>query len=95
MLDQAQRLTQVGSWEVDLATGKLEVSDEYVRIAGRTRAEVEALVYPAAVDELVHPEDRRRVREILAAGLDGSEIAYEARWRAPTDAASSSACTAR
>ncbi|HSE54224.1 MAG TPA: SpoIIE family protein phosphatase [Nocardioidaceae bacterium] len=79
LLDQAQRLTQVGSWEVDLATGKLEVSDEYLRIAGRTRTEIEALVYPAAVDELVHPEDRRRVRELLTAGLDGSEIAYEAR----------------
>ena len=83
LLDQAQRLAQVGSWEVDLSTGAIEVSDEYLRIAGRTREEIAALVYPAAVDDLVHPEDRQRVREVLDAGLDGSEISYEARMLHP------------
>ncbi len=34
LLDQAQRLARVGSWEIDLATGQVEVSDEFLRIDG-------------------------------------------------------------
>jgi PAS domain S-box-containing protein len=79
MLDQAQRLARVGSWEVDLGTGALEVSDEFLRISGRTREELAHLVYPANVLDLIHPEDRQRVQVAIDAGLDGSEISYEAR----------------
>jgi PAS domain S-box-containing protein len=83
LLDQAQRLAQVGSWEVDLRTGAVEVSAEYLRIAGITRERVAALSYPSAVDDLVHPDDRARVHEALSAGLEGSDIAYEARMLRP------------
>lgn len=33
-LREAQRLAQLGSWEFDMATGKLEYSDEFVRLFG-------------------------------------------------------------
>ena len=31
LLDQAQRLARVGSWEIDQATGRVEASDEFLR----------------------------------------------------------------
>ncbi|MBY9074859.1 SpoIIE family protein phosphatase [Nocardioides sp. WL0053] len=83
LLDQAQRLAQVGSWEIDLRTGGLEVSDEFLRIAGRSREVLAEMVYPDVVLELVHPEDRQPVRDALDAGLAGADISYEARMLLP------------
>ena len=79
LLDQAQRLAQVGSWEVDLRTGAVTVSEEYLRIAGRTAAEVAALRYPGVINELVHPDDRALVQRAFDAGVAGEPITYEAR----------------
>jgi PAS domain S-box-containing protein len=77
LLDQAQRLARVGSWEVDLASGRVHVSDEFCRIVGITPDAREALRYPALVEELVHPEDR----EVVRAALDElrGDISYEVR----------------
>ncbi|HSE10627.1 MAG TPA: SpoIIE family protein phosphatase [Nocardioidaceae bacterium] len=83
LLDQAQRLAQVGSWEVDLSTGELDVSDEFLRILERTRAEVGRLTYPETALDLVHPDDRQRVRAALGVGEAGAEIAYESRMLLP------------
>ncbi|MGZ4438576.1 MAG: SpoIIE family protein phosphatase, partial [Nocardioidaceae bacterium] len=79
LLDQAQRLAHVGSWEVDLGTGALDLSDETVRIVGRTRDEIAAVTFPAVLDELVHPDDLDLVRRAIEAALDGAEIALEVR----------------
>jgi PAS domain S-box-containing protein len=83
LLDQAQRLAHVGSWEVDLDTGKIDVSAEYLRIAGLTAAQVAELSYPSSVDLLVHPADRAAVHEAFAEALTGSEISFEARQLRP------------
>jgi PAS domain S-box-containing protein len=83
LLDQAQRLAQVGSWELDLASGHVEVSEEFLRIAGRTAQEVAEATYPGMVDELVHPEDRQRLLDAMAAGVEGKDIALELRWLRP------------
>jgi PAS domain S-box-containing protein len=83
LLDQAQRLAHVGSWEVDLGTGRIDVSAEYLRIAGLTEAQVAELSYPSSVDVLVHPADRTAVHEALAGALQGSEVSFEARQLRP------------
>jgi PAS domain S-box-containing protein len=83
LLDQAQRLAHVGSWEVDLATGRIDVSAEYLRIAGLTAAQVAELSYPSSVDLLVHPADRAAVHEAFAAALQGSETSFETRQLRP------------
>jgi PAS domain S-box-containing protein len=83
LLDQAQRLAQVGSWEIDLDSGALEVSDEFLRILERSREELGELAYPQTVLDLVHPEERQGVQEALEAGIAGSEISYEARLLLP------------
>ena len=83
LLDQAQRLAHVGSWEVDLDTGRIDVSAEYLRIAGLTEARMAELSYPSFVDVLVHPGDRAAVHEALTTALEAKEISYEARQLRP------------
>ena len=58
-LEEAQRITHVGYWEWDLATDRLNWSDETYRIFGLRPQE-----RPMNADELgkmVHPEDRDRI----------------------------------
>ncbi|MET7395778.1 SpoIIE family protein phosphatase [Dactylosporangium sp. NPDC005572] len=73
LLDQAQRLASVGSWELDLRTGDLEGSDEFRRQFGVT-----ALDRDFFVDHL-HPDDRAHVEAALAAAATGAPLDYEAR----------------
>ena len=78
LLDQAQRMAQVGSWEIDVASGRVEVSDEYARIVGRSLSELSAMDWEHFVDVLVHPEDRAMVQAALD-NPDPSGIHYETR----------------
>ena len=78
LLDQAQRLARVGSWEIDLATGRVEASEEYLRMIGRTAEQLAAMDYPEAVFGLVHPDDQALVAAALS-GAQGTDIHYEAR----------------
>jgi signal transduction histidine kinase/serine phosphatase RsbU (regulator of sigma subunit)/DNA-binding response OmpR family regulator len=79
LLDQAQRLAQLGSWEVDLATDEIVASDEVFRIYERTREEFDRLGYSGVVATLVHPDDRERVRNALAGAESGTIVEYEVR----------------
>jgi PAS domain S-box-containing protein len=58
-LEEAQRITHVGYWEWDLATGCLIWSDETYRIFGLRPQERPMNV--DALREMIHPEDRDRV----------------------------------
>jgi PAS domain S-box-containing protein len=79
LLDQAQRLARVGSWEVHLPTGRVRTSDEYRRIVGLDDEAAERLHFPEMVADLVHPDDLAAVLEALADRSPGADIAYEAR----------------
>jgi PAS domain S-box-containing protein len=70
LLDQAQRLAQVGSWEIDLAEGRIEVSEEFLRIVGRTAEELAAMSSADVVGHLVHPDDQAAV----LAALDAPDV---------------------
>ncbi|MDX6300299.1 MAG: hypothetical protein QOF53_1513 [Nocardioidaceae bacterium] len=78
LLDQAQRLARVGSWEIDLASGSVEASEEFLRIVGRSADEVAAVPYPDLVRQLVHPDDQTMVLGALQ-GPEAAEIHFEAR----------------
>ena len=58
-LKEAQRIAQIGSWELDLITNAVYWSDEVYRIFGIERREFGA-TYEAFVD-CVHPDDREFV----------------------------------
>lgn len=60
-LNEAQRIAQVGSWEFDVASGKLSWSDETYRLF-----EIDKNAFGASYEafmETVHPEDRDRVSQ--------------------------------
>ncbi|GAB2865072.1 SpoIIE family protein phosphatase [Nocardioides pacificus] len=79
LLDQAQRLAQVGSWEIELATGRVETSAEYRRLTGVTREQIDRLGFPAVITELVHPDDFDMVMGALDEARDGVLVDLEFR----------------
>jgi PAS domain S-box-containing protein len=81
LLDQAQRLAHVGSWEVDMTTGHIDASAEYLRMLGLTQDEFRALGREAAIGSLVHPDDRQAMEDALAAALLGQPVNLELRLR--------------
>lgn len=67
-LEAAQKITHIGSWEWDLATGVVTWSDELYRIYG-----LEPRSHPITLAfflERVHPDDRARVQGEVAAALE-------------------------
>ena len=67
----AQRIAQLGSWEMDLASGRLNWSDEIFRIF-----EIEQSQFPASFDAFlnaVHPDDREAVNQAYTDSLEKRE----------------------
>jgi PAS domain S-box-containing protein len=71
MQDQAERLAEVGSWEIDLATGSVRASDQYLRMVGLTRAELGALSFDDALTRVTPPEEREFVQRTVGEALAG------------------------
>lgn len=66
-LANAQRIAHVGNWSRDLVTGQVHWSDEVFRIFGHEpRAFAPSL---ERLIEAVHPDDRRRLGEVLEKSL--------------------------
>lgn len=69
LLSESQRMGRIGSWSVDLATNALTWTQETYRLYG---VSPETFV-PSAVTfpDLVHPDDREKLRESIRAMLAG------------------------
>ena len=67
-LEEAQRMTSVGSWEWNLVDDRMWWSDELYQLTGRSRDSVE----PSWLHlfEMVHKDDRPEVRRQLEATLE-------------------------
>ena len=84
MLDQAQRMAGVGSWEIDLAAGTVTASEELLRLVGTERESFEGLGFPGVLEALVHSDDRDRVDAAVQVAIEsGCSLAYESRLSAP------------
>ncbi len=80
-LEAAQSIAKVGSFRWDLEQGRMvSYSKEYLHIHGRSAAEMEALGLDGLLDEIVHPADRERVREVFARAETEDEV-YEIEYR--------------
>ena len=80
MQNQAERMAEVGSWEIDLATGTARGSEQLLRLVGLQREEFEGLAYQNAIDRVVPPEDQPTVRnQLKAAVADGQPFEHELR----------------
>jgi len=77
LLDQAQQLAHVGSWEFDVSTGVFTASDELARILGLTPAELSTFDLPMILSRFVPADDHARVAEQIASGRSGGAIHYE------------------
>lgn len=70
LLDASQRLTHLGSWEMNLATGEAACSDEIFRILGLKPQEIQPTIQ--GFINRIHPDDRELVsnhyREIQETG---------------------------
>lgn len=77
-LAEAQRLAHVGSWDWNITTGTLSLSDELFRMLGVDRDEGE-MSYDALI-ALAHPDDRLMVDEAIHHALhDGNSFDIEHR----------------
>ncbi|MDN4160415.1 SpoIIE family protein phosphatase [Nocardioides abyssi] len=83
LLDQAQRLARLGSWEVDLDRDTITGSRTFFDMLGTTREEAEARGARAVIGQLVHPEDLGLVEDRLEAARNGETIVYEVRVLTP------------
>ncbi len=86
LLDDAERLARIGSWEIELATGAITASTELARQFSMTPEELLAKGVEATIVEVVHPDDAARVRAALAAAGEGDPMDIE--WRMPEAAGS-------
>lgn len=85
LLDQAQRLAKVGSWEVDLRLDSVTGSEELLRVLGYSRHEFEELGYPGVLTGVIHPDDVERVGHQLEALEVNDVTAYDMRITRPSD----------
>ncbi|MET0930801.1 MAG: SpoIIE family protein phosphatase [Aeromicrobium sp.] len=83
LLDQAQRLAKVGSWEVDLASNTVTGSEELLRLLGRSRREFEEMGFPGVISGVVHPDDTIRVNAVLDDLTVGQVTSYDMRTLGP------------
>ncbi len=84
LLDQAQRLAGVGSWEVDLDRDTLVASDAFLEMLELTHEDVVRLGASHVIASRVHADDLDRVTETLESAPAGEEIAFETRIRLPS-----------
>jgi len=81
LLDQAQRMAHVGSWEFDLNSGTISGSDEFFR---QIQLGADELRHHgiAKLIRRVHPDDVDRINTALRAATEGEVINFEVRVRA-------------
>jgi PAS domain S-box-containing protein len=79
LLDQAEELAGVGSWEIELATGEVRASAQYLRLLGLTEEELRAAGLEGAM-AYIHEDDRARVGAAISAAVERrSEFDVECR----------------
>ena len=79
LLDQAQRLARIGSWEIDLDRDRIVASDAFLDLIEYTRDDLVTLGTTAVISSLVHPDDLERVFGELSGAQPGDVVDYETR----------------
>jgi PAS domain-containing protein len=74
----AQRIGRMGSWELEIDSGAWSCSDEAYRVLGAEPGEIEPH-YASFIDR-AHPDDRTRLRDLHARGVQTGE-GYETEYR--------------
>ncbi|MDQ1649078.1 MAG: hypothetical protein QOG60_1135, partial [Frankiaceae bacterium] len=77
LLDQAQRLARVGSWEVELATGEITASAELARQFGAAGSDLRDGGFERLLSRVVDRKDQTRVRGLFEAATRGEPLDFE------------------
>ncbi|MGH8728298.1 MAG: sensor domain-containing diguanylate cyclase [Burkholderiales bacterium] len=83
-LDLALKASNLALFEWNIATGEVYLSEEWSRIVGAKNAPTHTTF--AALESLVHPEDKPMLSERIAAALKGTYPYYETEHRIETPA---------
>jgi len=78
-LQEAEKIAQVGTWELDLKSGRAYWSDQEYRCLGYEPGTCEAGY--EAFARAVHPDDLERVKEAMERAVRGETEAYEIQHR--------------
>ncbi len=78
-LAEAELVAGIGSWEQDLSTGTVTVSDGMLKIHGLTANQFDGS--PAAARELIHPQDRDHVAQTIDRAIT-ERSSYTVEYRA-------------
>lgn len=77
LLDEAQALAQMGSWEWDLVSNQVSCSDQMYRIFGQTREN-----FPSTYESFmacIHPDDRPAAQETIDRSVQQGLLDVQAR----------------
>jgi signal transduction histidine kinase/DNA-binding response OmpR family regulator len=78
--NQAERLGEVGSWEIELPSGRVHASDNLLSMVQLERPEFDRMDFEGLIDTLIHPDDREALREALRATMQqGVPVRQDAR----------------
>ncbi|MHC4574019.1 MAG: MASE3 domain-containing protein [Planctomycetota bacterium] len=78
-LSEAQRMAHLGSWDWNIVTNELSLSEEVYRILGRGPEDFDST--HDALLAFVHPDDRGRVKEAVNRSLENREAPYRIEYR--------------
>ncbi|WP_435748126.1 SpoIIE family protein phosphatase [Nocardioides sp. SYSU DS0663] len=79
LLDQAQRLARLGSWEIDLADLSLTGSATFLEMTGLTAVDLDRRAAADLLESLVHPDDLPGVLAKLSEAAGGKTVEHELR----------------
>lgn len=79
LLQEAQHMAKIGSWEIDLKTGVTKWSDEVYRVYGYRPGEVPFDM--ETIKNHIHPEDIEEFEKSIAVAINGLQHSYESEFR--------------
>lgn len=79
LLDQAQRMARIGSWEIDLDRDTITASPVFYELMQMSREEMDRIGTTAVISSLVHPDDLDDVHRQLGGAVPGEVVEYETR----------------
>ena len=76
-LEQAQQIAQLGGWEWDISEDKIYFSDEAMSVMGS--AKFQRIMSLEKFMQIIHPDDRKAVKEAAEAVLKGDDFSVDYR----------------
>jgi PAS domain S-box-containing protein len=78
-LREAQKIAHIGSWELEVATGNVQMSEELFRMVGM--ASSHSMPSLEQLEQMIHPDDRDRFRQVFQTAIaEGTSYTIDLRF---------------